>query len=237
MDSISLAEMDAHALMNRTDTKYVFGAERLSELLGSVGHAYRVLSVDTVRLSPYETLYFDTPGHECFLQHHNGKLNRRKYRIRQYQSSGACFLEVKAKTNKGRTDKRRIPIGGFEDPLTPTSRDFIESTTGSLPELIPQLWSYFLRITLVNRHQPERATFDLNLRFRDGDDQAELPGIVIAEVKQQRDDRHSCVREYLRKQAIRPLRVSKYCLGTAMLKPHLKSNRFKPKLLAIRKIA
>lgn len=236
MDPISLAEMDSHALMNRVDTKYVLNAGFLPKLLTSVGHAFRVLTVESIRLSPYRTLYFDTLGHDCFLQHHNGKLNRRKYRIREYQSSAACFLEVKAKNNKGRTDKRRMPLNGFEDTLSLASQDFVASVTGTLPELRPQLWSYFSRITLVNRCQPERVTLDVDLEFSCRDVRKGVPGLAIVEVKQQRDNRHSPVREYLRRQRIRPMRMSKYCLGTTILKPHLKCNRFKSKLIAIRKI-
>jgi hypothetical protein len=237
MDPVSLADMDSHALMNRVDTKYVLSAKCLPELLESVGHAYRVLSVETIRLSPYSTLYFDTHDHECYRQHHNGKLNRRKFRIRQYQSSGACFLEVKAKNNKGRTKKRRIPLDRIEESLSSSSRDFIVSVTGTLPELTPQLWSSFSRITLVNRHQPERATLDLDLTFSAGNVQRSMPCIIIAEIKQERDDRRSPLREHLRQQRFRPMRVSKYCLGTALLKPHLKSNLFKSKLRAIHKLA
>jgi len=236
MDSISLAEMDSHALMNRVDTKYVLGTPHLRELLESVGRDYRVLSVETIRLSPYRTLYFDTRDYQCYLQHHNGKLNRRKFRIRQYQPSGACFLEVKAKNNKGRTDKRRMSIDQFEESLTPTSRDFIKSITGTLPDLTPQLWSMFSRITLVNRLQPERVTLDLNLEFRTGEAQNNLPNIIIAEVKQERDDRRSPMRGHLRRQHVRPMRVSKYCLGTVLLQPQLKCNLFRSKLRAIRKI-
>ncbi len=194
MDPISLAEMDAHALMNRVDTKYVLGAEHLRELLESVERAYRVLSVETVRLFAYRTLYFDTRDYECYLQHHNGKLNRRKFRIRQYQSSGACFLEVKTKNNKGRTVKQRIPIDRFEESLSLSSQTFIESVTGTLPELTPQLWISFSRITLVNRLQPERVTLDLDLDFSAGDARRNLSDIMIAEVKQERDDRHSPMR-------------------------------------------
>ncbi|QEG36365.1 polyphosphate polymerase domain-containing protein [Bythopirellula goksoeyrii] len=237
MDPISLAEMDSHALMNRIDTKYVLGIAHLPELLESIRYSYRVLCIEAVRLSPYSTLYFDTPGHECYRQHHNGKLNRHKFRIRQYQSSGTCFLEVKAKNNKGRTKKQRIAIDRFEESLSPSSRSFIEAVTGYFPELIPQLWSSFSRITLVNRNQPERVTLDLDLAFSDGDTRRSMPNIIIAEVKQEFDDRRSPMREHLRRHHVRQMRVSKYCLGTVLLKPHLKCNLFKSKLHSISKIA
>ena len=222
--------------MNRIDTKYVLGTAHLQDLLRSVGHGYRVLSIDKVRLSPYQTMYFDTPSYACYLQHHNGKLNRCKFRIRQYRSSNTFYLEVKAKNSKGRTDKRRMSIDSFEEPLSPASQAFIESVTGYSPELITQLWSSFSRITLVNRDRPERVTLDLNLAFSYGDTVKSLPSIVIVEVKQHHDDRLSPVREHLRRHGIRPMRLSKYCLGSALLKPHIKSNLFKTKLREIHKI-
>jgi hypothetical protein len=237
LEPITLADMDAYALMNRVDTKYILSSGNLRALLDSLGQAYRVLSVETLRISPYLTLYYDTQDHECYLQHHNGKLNRRKFRIRQYRSSNAYFLEVKAKNNKGRTRKRRVPIDHFEETLSPESLNFLESTIGYLPELVPQLSSSFSRITLVNCQQPERVTLDLNLEFSTDNARKDLPNLVIAEVKQEKDNRHSPMREQLRRQQIRPLRVSKYCLGTVLLKPHLKSNLFKSKLRAIRAIA
>ncbi len=237
MDAIGLAEMETHALMNRIDTKYVLSADYLAKLLANTREDYRVLSVEGIRLSPYRTLYFDTPDYECYIQHHNGKLNRRKFRIRQYQSSGIYFLEVKSKCNKGRTDKQRIMVDDFQQSLSVASRMFIESITGNAPILVPKIWTDFTRVTLVNRLQPERVTLDLDLRFVYEDVQKEMPGAIIAEVKQENDNRHSPIREYLRGARIRPMRVSKYCLGTALLKPELKSNRFQVKLRAIRKIS
>ena len=236
MQSISLAQMDAVRLLTRNDTKYVFGMTRLPPLLERMRSDYRVLSINEMRRFRYKTLYFDTQDHTCFLQHHNKKRTRRKYRIRQYASTGTCFLEVKTKGNSGRTEKRRIPLAGPEDPLSPSSRAFIESVTGQLPELTSQLCTSFTRITMVSRDQPERVTLDLDLEFSHGKLRQNLSGVIIAEVKQDRDDRHSLLREQLRQLHVRPIRVSKYCIGTVLLKPHLKCNRFKSTLRRIRAV-
>lgn len=237
MEPISLADMDSCKLLNRIDTKYVISVSDLLCLLNTVTATYRVLCVEEVRLSPYRTLYFDTDGYECYLQHHNGKLNRSKYRIREYLASGECFLEIKAKNNKGRTKKRRISIGQIEEHLSDTSEDFIASVAGYLPHLEPKLWTVFSRITLVSRTQPERVTLDLQLEFSDGSVRKAMPDLVVVEVKQERRENSSPVKDYLRGLRIHPMRVSKYCLGTALLKPDLKSNRFKSKLRNIQKIA
>jgi hypothetical protein len=243
MEPISLADMDRAELMNRVDTKYVFGERELAHLLASAAAEYRVLTVNEIRIAPYVTLYFDSPDHDCFRQHHNGKLNRAKYRMREYSTSGVCFFEVKQKNNKGRTDKRRMPIVAIEETMSAEAMEFLRSTpagmafNGKAQELAPQLWTRFSRITLVHRHQPERVTFDCDLDFHFQTQQQKLSGIVIAEIKQESDDRRSTMRELLRCKRIRPLRVSKYCLGSTLLKPHLKSNCFKAKLRAIRNIA
>ncbi len=237
LEPISLAEMDRVALLDRIDTKYVCAARQLEELLPDLATEYRVLEVEALRWSPYQTLYFDTPDCECFLQHHNGKLNRFKFRMRQYVHTGLCFLEVKRKSNRGRTEKQRRRIAAIEPRLPADAVDFIRSATGRVLDLQPQLWSRFHRLTLVSRHRAERVTIDCDLAFRGNARAAGFPGLAILEVKQERDDRRATVRELLRQARIRPLRVSKYCLGSLLLNPGLKSNRFKAKLRAIRKVS
>ncbi|QEG35708.1 polyphosphate polymerase domain-containing protein [Bythopirellula goksoeyrii] len=237
MNRISLSEMDSVALMDRVDTKYVLGRDHLLHLLSQLKSEYSVLEVEGVCVSPYATLYFDTPELTSYLDHHNGKLNRKKIRMRKYSSNGCCFFEIKLKNSKGRTKKRRIAIPAIEENISPNLGDFVLSQTGDLPDLKPQLWIYFSRITLVNQLCAERVTFDLGLDFHLSGTHEQLPDLVIAEVKQEKDDRSSPVRKHLRNLGVRPMRVSKYCLGSSLLKPHLKYNRFKRKLLAIKKIA
>ena len=60
--------------------------------------------------------------------------------------------------------------------------------------------------------------------------------VVIAEVKQERQNRHSPFMIALKKRLIRQESVSKYSLGAAMLYPELKSNSFKSKILKLRKL-
>ena len=63
-DSISLPEMDSVSLMNRVDSKYVVNEAKIPTLLANVSARYRVLAIEQVRLSPYSTLYFDSPQRE-----------------------------------------------------------------------------------------------------------------------------------------------------------------------------
>lgn len=233
-DPIGLAEMDGVSLMDRVDTKYVFGRDALATLLAGLSDRYCVLQIDGLRRSPYSTLYYDTPALDCYHQHHNGKANRRKYRMRTYVSSGDTFFEVKTKTNKGRTVKKRLSVPEVSDAAAAETADLTESLLGAPVRLVPRLWTSFRRITLVGRETAERVTIDTDLAFDSGCKQRRLDDLVIAEVKQERARRDSAIRLRLRDLCIRPLRMSKYCLGSALLDPALKHNAFKAKLLALK---
>ena len=230
MQTIGLEQMNACALMNRVDTKYVFDVAHLSTVLKSIANDYRVLDVAGTTMSPYENLYFDTPDHQYYLRHHNGIRNRCKCRFRRYVQSDLCFFEVKTKNNKGRTAKQRLLVDRIECDLSHTSREYLRAITGTQPNLLPQLWSRFSRITLVDIQHQERSTLDICLNFSHNGSRRDLPRVVIAEVKQCRRDRKSPLRKALKAHGIRAMRLSKYCLGCMILKPHLKRNRFKRKL-------
>ena len=234
---ISLAEMDRVALMSRIDTKYVLPLSRLSVLLAGLEDGYRVLEVEGVRLNRYRTLYFDTENLDLYALHHAGRSERYKVRSRCYLDSGASFLEVKRRTNKGRTVKERIGTEAFLTRLTPEASRFVQSLapSGGRP-LLPTLWNEFSRITLVSERRPERVTIDVNLRFKGGGGSVALAGVVIAEVKQEERGSKSGMSAAMRAMAVHAMAFSKYCIGAAMLYPEVKHNRFKPVLRAVDQI-
>jgi len=100
--------MESVALMNRTDTKFVFRADRLPDFLNSIKSEYRILNINDKRASKYETLYFDTPDFKLYKEHHRGKASMYKVRHRIYVDSQLHYFEIKFKNNKGRTIKNRI---------------------------------------------------------------------------------------------------------------------------------
>lgn len=230
---IDLAEMDSVSLMNRVDTKYAMRDVDLADLLASLADEYRVLEVMGVRKSPYSSLYFDTPTRECYHEHHNGRACRKKFRMRSYTASNLTFFEIKQRTNKGRTIKKRVTIPGIAPLLVPEATALVEKVAGGTVALTPQIYTDFSRITLVGIDFTERVTIDLDLEFHRDHNRAELPGVAIVEVKQSRASRDSAIRQQLRCLQVRPMRVSKYCIGSALLDPALKRNRFKQKLMAL----
>ena len=116
-DPISLSEMDDVTLMNRADTKFVFSITTLLKVIHKLSYHYRVLEIKGVRLSAYQSLYFDTDDFQFYHQHHNGKTNRNKVRYREYIDSNLSFLEVKRKNNKGKTIKKRIQVQNINESL------------------------------------------------------------------------------------------------------------------------
>ena len=237
MEPITLEEMDSVKLMNRIDTKFVTSMSCLSAFLALAARAgYRVACIDGERICGYDTTYYDTPDCRMYIDHHNRRLVRRKVRVRTYLGSGITFLEVKNKNNHGRTSKKRVSCSA-QAPFS-SNEDFLEKVAHYRPEdLSPALRTRFSRITLVSPQLSERLTIDMDLcfdNFRSGAESS-LKDAVIIELKQ--DGRcASSAREMLLEKRIFPLKVSKYCIGTALTCPLIKQNRFKIKIRSIEKI-
>src|SRR2546423_295325 len=90
-------------------------------------------------------------------------------------------------------------------------------TSSQLVEILARLSNDFLRVTLMDRHQTERLTLDLNIQFDSDGRTAVLPGIVIAELKQATADQRSAFASAMRMATIAPSRISKYCVGVRLL--------------------
>lgn len=242
MPTITLDEMSSIKLMNRVDTKYVISEEYCMELLRRAVDKYSVQVIGDVRACRYSTLYYDTPDLEMYTVHHNRKLTRQKIRSRTYVESGITFIEVKNKTNTGRTKKKRIAIDESYFACvgkSPEAAAFLSEKANYSPDVIqPALATIFDRITLVNHAHTERLTIDMNLRFvnmrAETPQEAKVDRMVIVELKQD-GLCYSPMKEILQDLRVKKLKVSKYCVGTALSNPTVKANRFKRKIRLINK--
>lgn len=234
---ITLSQMDNVQLMNRMDTKYVFTEDKLLPFLERVNNGYRLLDTNPLRYSNYNSLYYDTPDFKLYFTHHRGKAGRYKIRFRSYNDTNLFFLEIKHKNNKGRTDKSRKRKEEIEQALTPDSFEYISRKTPFDPATLEaKLQVEFSRLTFVNNEENERATIDFNLRFSRNGTVVALPGIVVAEIKQSKFSVKSGAISALRELKVREENMSKYCIGTALIYPHIKQNNFKSKLHTITKL-
>jgi len=236
-EPISLSGMESVKLMDRTDTKYTFHVSQLATVLSLMQPHYRTLEIEGKRMAAYRTLYYDTADLQLYTRHHNGKLNRYKVRHRTYVDSGLGYLEVKFKTNTGRTIKDRIREGEAPYRWNEEALLFLGKKTPYDPfALLPALWVNYSRITLVSRHSTERLTIDLGLEFIRGSERQHLGHLVIAEVKQEKAG-SSIFAEAMKTLRIAEGSVSKYCMAVAYTCQGVKKNAFKEKLLSIQKLS
>jgi len=236
-EPITLQEMDRVKLMNRMDTKFAFRFSELNTLLPLLTLNYRVLTIEGTNTPHYESLYFDDERFSFFRDHHNGKGDRFKVRIRKYVESNLFFLEVKHKM-KGRTDKKRNDTDQFNEVLPESDLAFVHKELQANKNLVPTMWNSFQRITLVSKTENERLTLDFNILFEKDGVKKSFKQLVIAELKQEDLNRNSVFYQLMKGQRIRPYRLSKYCLGSVEIygEEKLKFNRFKKKLLYLKKI-
>jgi hypothetical protein len=232
---VSLAEMDSVILMDRTDMKFVLSFDLLPGILVKLSENYKVLSIQDKKVFSYRTEYFDTPDLTMYFDHHNGKLNRYKVRHREYIESSLSFLEVKFKTNKGRVIKQRIENNIADQHLF---SDFISKHTPYNPKnLYRTVINHFNRFTLVDLQMHERVTIDINLSFTDGIQHVALSDLVIIEVKQNIINRESLIYQVLKGYSLRPIPISKYCIGISLLSGKPKANNFKQVIMKINQMS
>jgi SPX domain protein involved in polyphosphate accumulation len=234
---ITLAEMANVALLDRMETKYLLGISQLGTAFEALTETYWVLDIDGVRMNHYQTVYFDTDDFRLYQQHHNGLSSRYKVRARKYVESELAFFEIKHKTNRDRTIKSRLSIPEIVTDIPIQLDHFIDDHTPFHADVLePKLWNDYVRVTLVSKHRQERLTLDLNVAFHWGNASCALPGLVIAEVKQNHRSQQSDFIQQMRRLGVRPAGFSKYTTGVYSLYGGVKINNFKPQIRQVQKL-
>jgi hypothetical protein len=227
--SHNLEEQTQVNLADRTDSKYLLPIRALTRFLEALGDEHTVLESSDQRIFTYENTYFDTPGWDLYLNHHNGRLSRHKWRFRRYRETDIAYLEYKLKTNKLRTVKSRVSTRDTES---------LASLQKQIPEH-PSLYVNYRRMTFWNRASDERLTIDFDLHFQRPEQQAfaQLPNVFIAELKREGKPYGSTFVRRAKDFGFTPLSFSKYCVGVCMTDSGvLKQNRFKPLLNKLSKL-
>jgi hypothetical protein len=235
---IQLEQMDNVSLQNRVDKKYILHIDRLPGVLDQIIDEYYVLQIEEERIFSYKTIYFDTPDHRFYQDHHNGMINRIKVRCRQYVESDKVFFEIKKKYQGYRTDKFRKHIAGILYDLGTAEYDEVKARYKkyNVDNLHVTLHNFFYRITLVSKKLTERVTLDFHLKFSKNDVSATVDDIAIIEVKQGKYDDKSPIVQVLKKERIYPNNISKYTYGLLLLGQGIKYNAFKALLQRVSKI-
>jgi len=232
-----LEDLGETALMDRTDTKFVLPLNLGLQALTEMQAHYQVLEIDGQRLQPYNTLYFDTPDYYFYHEHLRCRTDRYKLRVRTYLVNDLTFLEIKQRTNQGRTVKERIQLDSFWSMLDAEALGWaVERLPAAAWPLEPVLNNQFYRILLINPEKAERITLDFELQFSDRTHKVDSGSLVVAEVKRKSCHEDSMFINWLHSAHQRQSSFSKYCLGLALLNPGIGHNSLKPNLIKLQKM-
>ena len=238
--TVGLAEVSDTAATNRTDTKFLLPEAEVPDIVRSLTDEYRVLDIDGLRFTGYRTQYFDTESFALFRRHHVGAGNRIKIRSRTYLNTRKSFIEIKSRSRKGATTKLRQETATFETGLGAASLEYIARHCPAAPTgLLPTLRNGFERISLVGAGSRERLTIDLNVQVESDAGAVALPGVAVAEFKQERNGHHLREASFLklmRARNIRPTGFSKYCIGLLLTHGEIKHNLFRPQLRKLHRV-
>ncbi len=230
---LGLEELDSSAaLQTRVDRKYLVPLDRLEEVLAAMDEGTRVLEIDGERSFAYASVYFDTPGLSSYLGAVHRRRDRFKVRTRSYLDTGSCWVEVKTRGPRGATVKTRQEHTGEQADALPTQAwQFASGALGGNRvadldgPLAPTLVSTYRRTTL---HVPgqhggpaSRTTIDTGLVWTDPLTGAEHPLGDLAIVETKTGSAASPTDRLLWRHGIRPVRISKYGTGMAVLHPGL----------------
>lgn len=224
---IGLDELNARAaLQQRVDTKFIVFPSVLERLVEQVGDEMDVLEIGGRRQFAYDSAYFDSPTWRTYRDHVQQRRRRFKVRTRTYVESRLCMFEIKLEGTRGLTEKLRTPHPiEAAHTLTDSARAHLddvlaEQSIAPVGELVTATTTAYRRITLAGRDRPMRITVDSALvcTSEQGVVRA-LDDRVLLEVKtpSERDP----VLRVLRSMGARPVSVSKYCAGVALLNPTL----------------
>jgi hypothetical protein len=242
MSTVGLEEVIATAnLQTRMDRKYLVPADVFAHFAETVRERFAVLEISGRRLFGYESVYFDTHGLTAYREHAHGRRRRFKVRTRTYLDSGECVLEVKLRGGRGETIKERQPYGWADRArLTDPARQFALERIkdpATVRALDAVMTTTYRRATLLDPSSGSRLTCDVDLSFvsqsglsgvggharRDGPDRMVLVESKTVGLAATADS-------LLWRLGQRPLSLSKYCVGLALLRPDLPANRWNREL-------
>lgn len=234
LPSITLDELNAQAaLLRRTDRKYILSEAQFLDLLAQLQGDIRVLEIDGDRNPRYESLYFDTPERESFRAAAHKRRRRFKVRTRSYVETGQTYLEVKLRDARRRTLKLRTPhVFTERDHLDDLGRGFVRDVfvehgldAGIVERLLPSLHTRFRRTTLFVPSADCRVTVDTSLVFEQAaGDIVVDEHLILLETKS--DAQNPTVDRLLWRMGIRPSKLSKFAIGSALLDPTLPDNKW-----------
>jgi hypothetical protein len=237
-EPISLKALNEKAAMlERLDNKYVVRGSVLAQAMADFDESFDVLEIDGQRAFTYRTCYFDDDERRSYYDHHQGRRQRMKVRVRHYLDASLCFVEVKLKDKRGITIKKRMPYTperyGQLDDAAMAHVEHCHTSLYGRPfgrTLERVLEMEYRRITLVARVGGERMTIDTAIRF-DGESGVQSTDEDVYIVETKSSNGNGLADAILRRLHQHPTNgCSKYCVGMSLTGSVERYNRFRPAL-------
>ena len=252
LPEISLHDLAQRAeLLKRTDRKYLVPGTLVVEMVDFLGEiGAQALTIGGVQIFGYLSDYYDTSDFALYRAAATKRRRRFKLRSRVYLDSGMHFMELKTRSGRGQNVKDRLRledvctydfVNGANDPSEPLKRTDVVAWASKLlqqrgvvasqregfrtiMDLLPSSRSSYRRSTLC-LPDDSRLTIDQDLVLSGPGESSgfEVPKVVV-ETKS--SGRTSDADRWLWSHGIRPSRVSKYAIGTAIVHPELPANRW-----------
>ncbi|MFE5027335.1 VTC domain-containing protein [Streptomyces sp. NPDC056656] len=233
---VPLAEVDAvAALQHRMDRKYLIPARSAARLVEELAGTHHVLDIRGRRTTEYRSTYFDTAHLAAWRAHNQGRRRRWKVRTRLYAEDRICRMEVKTKDGRGATVKyaHRIEADAYGRLETGTEAaafvDRVLLAAGvdvTAADLAAAGEARYRRAALADLEAGTRLTLDgLLTCHRDGRTAALDDGYVLVETKG--TARCAPADRCLLALGARPVSISKYVIGLALLVPGLPDNNMR----------
>lgn len=252
LPEISLHDLAQRAeLLKRTDRKYLVPGKLVVEMVDFLGEiGAQALTIGGVQIFGYLSDYYDTSDFALYRAAATKRRRRFKLRSRVYLDSGMHFMELKTRSGRGQNVKDRLRledvctydvVNGANDPSEPLKRTDVVAWASKLlqqrgvvasqregfrtiMDLMPSSRSSYRRSTLC-LPDDSRLTIDQDLVLSGPGESSgfEVPEVVV-ETKS--SGRTSDADRWLWSHGIRPSRVSKYAIGTAIVHPELPANRW-----------
>jgi hypothetical protein len=220
--------LEVACLDTRVDRKYLVPLAKLPTLLDSLPDQLLALDIEGRRVFLYDSVYFDSEDFALYHQHVQGRRKRYKARTRSYCDTFESMLEVKYKGRRGQTVKERRPHDfSAREVLTPEGLHFVNTVIGeaygnTAPSLRMSLRTGYHRATLVDVEHASRLTIDINLTW--ADDRSSHQSGEVALIESKSVSGLAPVDLLVASLGVRPVHVSKYCLGVALLHPGIAAN-------------
>ena len=151
-----IADASRSALQERLTTKFLLPATIATGILAELTQRYTLLLAGDKRTATYRTLHFDTEDLVFFHAHRRGYRRREKARIRHYDDRRLTYFEIKLRINAEKTIKQRCVREYGDDVLHAEDLALVAQYTGIDGRLVPQVWTLFQRLTLVNVRDDEQ---------------------------------------------------------------------------------